>query len=304
MFTWRILLGLLIFLCSSIGLLSSMIFISIVIIHRSLRQNLSLLLAINLNIGGSIICISMINQSIHMLKNSPEDALCSYRSYFMTVGGLYIFQTTLLQSLHRLCSTVFVQYRHNQNRYLFLFLSLFSFSLCSIGLLPLLFGKRFPYYPDAHACYIALNDLFGVLYPSICFYFIPLLLQTIISLWILRYISHMTVVGRSPYKTKRRILKERRVLFRLSIPVLLLMSVGLIYFVFFFRTIMSGKQWQAPAYALHLSFFGTSFATALSMLTNFIFYHQVNKILQSTFRYLFRCHAQNKSTHHRIIVLK
>ncbi|CAF1040950.1 unnamed protein product [Adineta ricciae] len=301
MLSCTVLLNLLTLAFSCIGLLSSMTFIFIVISSHRFRRNLSLILAMNLSIGGLITCSAMLNQTIYMLLNAPEDYLCPYRSYFMTVGGLYIFQTTLLQSFHRLRVTVFVHDRRlrYQSRQLFSVLSLISFTICFIGLLPLLLKKRFPYYPDAHACYIAFNDVVGVLYPSICFYFTPLILQITISSWILWHISHKTLAGQPFYKTKRRILKERRVLFRLSIPVLLLMSVGVIYFVFFFRTIIPGQQWQAPAYALHLSFSGTSLATALSMLANLLFYHQVSDVVRN----LFRCCVQNKSKHRRIIIV-
>ncbi|CAF1456706.1 unnamed protein product [Adineta steineri] len=220
---WSIPLELLLLTFSFIGLISSLIFILIVITRYEFRQNLALLLAMNLSFGGLITCISMISQGIYMMMNSPEDRLCPYRSYFFTVGGLYIFEAAALQTLHRLIVIIFVHRRHWQNRCLFFFLALIQLILCLLGLLPLLLTNRFPYYPSANACYIALNDIFGVLYPACWTYF----------------------------------------------------------FVFFFATILSNDQWQAPSYALHLSFMGSSAATGSSMLANLILTKPVKKILLS-----------------------
>jgi hypothetical protein len=279
-------------------------FILIVVIRHELRRNLSLLLAVNLSIGGLITCVSMISQGFHMMMNSAEDRFCPFRSYFYTVGGLYIFQAAALQTLHRLFVTVFVYRRHWQNRCLFLFLSLVSLSLCIIGLLPLLLADRFPYYPTAKACYIALNDILGVLSPAICFYFIPLILQCICSYWILRHISCKIRAGQSRIIISRRIRKERRVLFRLALPVIQLFSVGLVFFVFFFGTVANGADWQAPPYALHLSFVGSSAATGSSMLANLLLYNQVKKMICSFVRYLFMRRVQNSFTHHHSFVMK
>ncbi|CAF1363149.1 unnamed protein product [Adineta steineri] len=278
---WSIPLELLLLTFSFIGLISSLIFILIVITRYEFRQNLTLLLAMNLSFGGLITCVSMISQGIHMMMNSPEDRLCPYRSYFFTVGGLYIFEAAALQTLHRLIVIIFVHRRQWQNRCLFFFLALIQLILCLLGLLPLLLTNRFPYYPNANACYIALNDIFGVLYPAVSFYFTPLIFQSICSYWILRYVSRKYQARRKHDKIKKRIYKEKRVLARLSLPVFLLLSVGLIFFVFFFATILSNDQWKAPSYALHLSFMGSSAATGSSMLANLILTKPVKKILLS-----------------------
>jgi len=293
MFWWATPLELLLLTFSFIGLISSIVFILVVVTRHELRENLALLLAVNLSIGGIITCVSMISQGVHMMMNSPEDRLCPFRSYFYTVGGLYIFQAAALQTLYRLFVTVFVHRRKWQNRYLFLFLALVQFSVCLLALLPLLVGKRFPYFPTAKACYIALNDIFGVLYPATFFYFIPLILQSICSLWILRHVTRSTQAGRARINANKRIRKEQQVLARLALPVILLLSVGLIFFVFFFGTVLTDAQWQAPPYVLHLSFLGSSAATASSMLTNLLLYKQVKKIICSFLRYPLMRRGQN-----------
>jgi hypothetical protein len=293
MFWWAIPLELLLLTFSFIGLISSVLFILVVVIRHELRQNLALLLAVNLSIGGLITCVSMISQAVRMMMNSAQDRFCPFRSYFFTVSGLYIFQAAALQSLHRLLLTVFLYHRQWQSRSLFLFLALVQLLLCLIGLLPLLLGHRFPYFPTAKACYIAFKDFFGVLYPAICFYFVPLIFQSICSFWILRYVSRATRTGRTRINANRRIRKEQRVLLHLALPVILLLSVGLIFFVFFFSTVLTGAQWQAPPYALHLSFLGSSAATGLSMLANLLLHDKVKKIIWSFLRCLLMRRGQN-----------
>jgi hypothetical protein len=292
MFWWATPLESLILAFSFTGFISSIVFILVVVTRHAFRHNLALLLAVNLNIGGLIACASMISQAFHMMKNSEQDGLCSFRSYFFTVGGLYIFQATVLQTLYRLLVTVFVHHRQWQwqNRWLFLFLALMQLSLCLVALLPLLLGDRFPYIPTAKACYIAFNDLFGVLYPAVCFYFLPLILQSLCSFWILQHVSGQTQAGRATINANRRIRKEQRVLARLGLPVILLLSVGLIFFVFFFGTVLTSALWEAPSYAFHLSFLGSSAAIGSSMFANILLYKQVKKSIWTFLQRLFiRC---------------
>ena len=204
-----------------LGLISSVVFIAIVVTRHELRQNLTLLLAANLSVGGLLFCSSFIAQVFYMLFNFVPDRLCSFRGYLYVIGLAYTFQTTTLQTVHRLFVTVFVHRRQLQNHWLFLFLALAQFFISLAGLLPLLLAGHFQYSSDGKMCYIAFNDLFGVLYPSSLFYFGPLIIQILVSCWILRYISRETQAGRAQINVMRRIRKERRVLFRLSVPVIL-----------------------------------------------------------------------------------
>ncbi|UJR17244.1 hypothetical protein I4U23_004139 [Adineta vaga] len=205
-----------------------------------------------------------------MLTNSVPDRFCPFRGYLYVTGLVYTFQATTLQTLHRLFVTVFVHHRQLQNRWLFLFLALIQFLVSLAALLPLLFRGHFPYLHDGKVCYIAFNDLFGILYPSSIFYFFPLIVQLLLSCWILRHISHEAQAGRAHINVMRRVRKERRVLIRLAIPVTLILGVGLIYFVFVFGTLVTSSSWKAPPYALHLSLMGISAATGAGMLTNAI----------------------------------
>lgn len=270
-------LELLILTCSFTGILSSLVFLFIVLSRHEFRQNLALMLAANLSAGGLISCSSMMFQGMYMIISSSEDSLCPLRSYFFTVGGLYIFQAALLQTLHRLLVTVFVHHRQRHHRCSFLVAALVQLFLCVIGLLPLLLNRRFPYFTAANACYIALNDIVGVLYPAVCFYFLPLILQSICSYCILRHVSRTTRAARMRITAQRRCRKEQRILARLFLPVIFSLSVGLIYFVFFFGTILTNGHWQVPSYALHLSFLGSSMATAFTMFVNLIVYKQVKR---------------------------
>lgn len=298
MFWWATPLELFILGFSFIGFISSVAFILVVVTRREFRQNLALILAVNLSIGGLITCTSMIAQAFHMMMNSAQNYLCPLRSYFFTVGGLYIFQATALQTLYRLFVIVFAQHRQWRNRCFFSSLALLQLSLCLVALLPLLLGNRFPYYPTAKACYIALTDVFSIMYPATCFYFAPLIFQSICSFWTLRHISRVTQAGRAGINANRRIRKEQRVLARLALPVILLLSVGLIFFVFFFIVVFSGERWQAPPYALHLCFLGSSAATGSSMLVNLLFHNQVKKTI-----WLFWCGPFIHHRHNRVHII-
>jgi hypothetical protein len=154
-FWWTIPLTLLQLTFNMIGLMSSIVFISIVVTRHELWQNLALLLAVNLSIGGLIFCFPMIVQNFYMLTNSEPDRFCPLRGYLYVTGLVYTFQATTLQTVHRLCVTVFVHYRQLQNRWLFLFIALVQFSISVGALLPLLFSGHFSYLPDGKVCYIA-----------------------------------------------------------------------------------------------------------------------------------------------------
>jgi hypothetical protein len=238
-FWWTIPLTLLQLTFNMIGLMSSIVFISIVVTRHELWQNLTLLLAVNLSIGGLIFCFPMIVQNFYMLTNSEPDRFCPLRGYLYVTGLVYTFQATTLQTVHRLCVTVFVHYRQLQNRWLFLFIALVQFSISVGALLPLLFSGHFSYLPDGKVCYIAFNDLLDILYPSFCFYFGPLIVQLLLSWRILRHISQKTRAGRAQINVNKRVRKKRRVLVRLSLPVIFILGVGLIYFVFVLATLIT-----------------------------------------------------------------
>ncbi|UJR34781.1 hypothetical protein I4U23_027560 [Adineta vaga] len=290
---WTMPLELLQLTFNGVGLFSSIIFISIVASQHELRQNLALLLAANLSMGGLVFCGPFMIQVSYMLINSVPDRFCSFRGYLYVTGLVYTFQATTLQTVHRLFVTVFVHHRQLQNRWLFLFLALIQFLVSLTALLPLLLGGHFAYLHDGKVCYIAFNDLFGILYPSSIFYFFPLIVQLLLSCWILRHISHEAQAGRAHINVMRRVRKERRVLIRLAIPVTLILGVGLIYFVFVFGTLVTSSSWKAPPYALHLSLMGISAATGAGMLTNAIINKKVWKIICSIFHCSINCRGQN-----------
>ncbi|CAF0744005.1 unnamed protein product [Adineta steineri] len=199
----------------------------------------------------------------------------------------------MLQTIHRLFVTVLAHRRYLRKRWLYFFIALIQFIIPMMMLLPALFEGHFAYIPDGKMCYIAFNDLFGVLYPSVCFYFGPLIIQLLLSYWILQYVSRETQAGRAQINVRRRVEKERRILIRLFIPVLLIIGVGLIYFVFVFGTWISSSSWQIPPYALHLSLLGISAAIGIGMLINIIIHKKIRKIISSTLCRLLMIHRQN-----------
>jgi hypothetical protein len=111
MFSWAAPIEILLIIFGSIGLISSILFISIVVTRRELRHDLNLILAANLSICGLVSCPSGISGGVYMLRNSGSDNLCPIRDYFWICGTLYIFQAAALQTLHRLFVTVFVHRR-------------------------------------------------------------------------------------------------------------------------------------------------------------------------------------------------
>jgi hypothetical protein len=235
----------------------------------------------------------MIVQNFYMLTNSEPDRFCPLRGYLYVTGLVYTFQATTLQTVHRLCVTVFVHYRQLQNRWLFLFIALVQFSISVGALLPLLFSGHFSYLPDGKVCYIAFNDLLDILYPSFCFYFGPLIVQLLLSWRILRHISQKTRAGRAQINVNKRVRKKRRVLVRLSLPVIFILGVGLIYFVFVLATLITNSSWKTPPYAIHLSLTGISVATGMGMLASAVLNKQVWEIICSTLRCVMMRRPQN-----------
>lgn len=265
---WSAFFELLQLTCNVVGLISSMLFLLTVLVHRDLRQNLSLLLAANLSIGGLFFSTSMIAQNIYMLLGCASDHLCAFRGYTILTGAIYIYQSALLQILQRLFLTVFVHRHRLQNKWLFCGLGLIQFSLCFLVLLPILLSNKFVYHPASKICFMAVNDAFAVMYPAGTFYLIPLTCQSFCSYWILRHLSRESQATGDSINAARRIRKERRVLARLALPVILLLGVGVIYMSYAIASAVTNSVWQLPPYGFHLSFLGSISAISSSMVAN------------------------------------
>ena len=274
---WTTLLESLQITSNMVGLTCSMLFLLIVFAYQELRRNLSLLLAVNLSFGGSLFCIPMLAQNIYMLLGCASDSLCEFRGYSIMVGVAYIYQSAFLQTLQRLFLTVFVHNHRLQNKWLFFGLVLAQLMISFLVLLPMLFQKKFVYQPVSKICFMDVSDVFAVMYPTVTFYLILLTGQSICSYWILQYVSRESQATQDPINAARRIRKERRVLVRLALPVILLLCAGVIYLSFFLLSMITHAQWQIPPYGLHLNFLSSASAINFTMVANLLMHNQVKK---------------------------
>ena len=124
---------------------------------------------------------------------------------------------------------------------------------------------------------MTLDDLFAIFYPAGLYYFALLIFQSLCSYWIFRHVSRESQATYNSLNTSRRIRKERRVLARLALPVILLLCAGLIYMSYFVVTWITNSVWQIPPYGLHLSFLSSEFAIGLAMFANILLQKQVQE---------------------------
>lgn len=280
---WAFFLELLQLTTSGIGIMCSILFLLAVFGQRDLRQNLSLLLAANLSVGGLWFSIAIVAQDVYMLAGCASDDLCALRAYMILAGIAYVFQSALLQTIQRLFLTVFIHNQRLQNKWLFFGLALTQCSFCLLALLPMLFNNELVYQPPSKMCFMAVNDVFAVMYPAATFYLIPLAFQALLSYWVLRHVSRESRARHNSINAARRIRKERRVLARLGLPVILLLSVGLIYMSYFLASLITHSTWQLPPYGIHLSFVASASAVSITMLANILMQKQVKQKIVAVF---------------------
>ncbi|CAF0854819.1 unnamed protein product [Adineta steineri] len=215
--------------------------------------------------AGLVANMTTASQGIYMFvdEESGSDSLCVIRAYLMYSGAGLIYHSILVQALHRLFITVFVNRRRLQSSFIFIPLSAIQW-LVSFGFgLPILLSGRILSDSVDSICELSLLDWHGILYVAIWIYTLPLFLLSLIYWKIIVHVHRTTLTARQNLVTQHRFHKEMRTLVRISIPILTLLLLGSPYIGFF---LYAQATQTIPIFSYHISVVFMTLGQSIVML--------------------------------------
>lgn len=235
--SWFVPLDILMILCTSVALLLSLIFLSIIIFDRTCHTVPMLL------IGHS--CLSelffssiMFSSALFTLVNDLQrthtfDFPCVMRGYLGYVVTFLQNYSYLLQAIYRYVTVVHptrIFWRSTRVQLLLICLIWMFGFVCTM---PYILTNQIEYHPDDQICQMPLRLSFLSLYNAFCVYLLPVGGIVIVYLSLLRYVRQMHR-HITPMSTLSRADRELKMVRRIVILVNGLATIGIPYALFVF----------------------------------------------------------------------
>jgi hypothetical protein len=143
-------------LCSLLGIICTLIFISVVILDRQCRT-MTVLLVLNSIIAGLVVNIVYTCQALYQLTTDGNDELCVFRGFLLhgTCGLLY--HTFCVQAFYRLFTTISIQERYLRSKRIILFIVLLQWLISLTFGLPILLMGHIKYHSGSRICQVDID---------------------------------------------------------------------------------------------------------------------------------------------------
>jgi hypothetical protein len=178
-----------------------------------------------------------------------EDSLCIFRGYLVYVGYSLQNYSYLLQAIYRYIIVVYPRRLFYQTvRIQGLLIGIIMiFSI--VYPIPFVIKNEIKYIPEDQMCQMPLRLSFFIIYDLFYVYGIPMTSIILIYLKLIRYIKGMNKRV-TPANTLIRAKRELRMLRRIVIIILILLTIGFPYTVFIFISFFN----SAPKYYFRIAF--------------------------------------------------
>ncbi|CAF0742841.1 unnamed protein product [Adineta ricciae] len=287
MYCIEILASILMFLCNLLGIICSLIFISIFIVYRQCRT-MTTVLVLNSVVAGFIINVVYACDALYQINLTQADALCIFRGFLLCVTFALYFHTFCVHALYRWFMTIpcFREYLRSKCITLFAIACQWVISILIILLIFWNNGIKFQSY--LHTCTVPRDDTVNSIYLGLSVYFFPLLLIIGIYIRLIIYIrtnSQLTVNSQNLADQRRR-KHEFRLYRRIIMPVIALFIMGFPYTILF--GISQFLHIRTPLYIQRLCFVLITLGQGGSMLLCLINTENIRKYLNYNMRKLKR----------------
>jgi hypothetical protein len=149
---FEILSSLFMLLCSTLGVICSLIFIGKVWIHH--RCTLSILIDFNSALAGIIINIIYASQAVYQLLSGTSDSLCVFRGFLLHCSTGLFYHTLCIQAFYRLFVTVYARRRYLQSTSFILSLVIIQWIISITFAIPILLMNRIKFQPVSRICQV------------------------------------------------------------------------------------------------------------------------------------------------------
>ena len=140
-------------LCSILGVICAVIFITVLIIDRQCRT-MTTLLVLNSIMGGFIVNIVYTCQTLYQLTTDENDKLCVFRGFLLNATSGLLYHTFCIQALFRLFVTIPVRRQYFRSKHVIMFIILIQWFISLTFGLPILVNGRIKFQAGSRICQV------------------------------------------------------------------------------------------------------------------------------------------------------
>jgi hypothetical protein len=213
------------------GFLICLIMIILISIRiHPLKSNVSILLTLNTYFNLLLVCSIMLVTYSYNLRGNLDSSIsfggrwCQIRTYFAYVSFCALYYSFVLQAIFRLFRIVFYKHKILQSFGVFLIAITLQWILSFLFILPNLLLDDYQYLPLEYNCWIAFQNIRGLIMVMIIIFNNPLTIVFTIYTQIIRYTRRSTHIRETRQHANKR---DLIILKRIVILVFIIVGIGL-----------------------------------------------------------------------------
>ncbi|CAF0942963.1 unnamed protein product [Adineta steineri] len=197
---------------------------------RALKSNVSILLTCNTYFNSLLVSSIMLLMYSYTLRGNLDSRLsfggqwCEIRTYLTHVCFCSLYYSFVLQAIFRLFRIIFYKYKILQSFGVFLIAIMIQWILSFLCILPNLLLNDFQYLPTEYNCWIAFENIRGLILVLITIFNNPLSIIFTIYTQIIRYTRRPTQIQQRRKNSNKR---DLIILKRIVILVFIVVGIGL-----------------------------------------------------------------------------
>ena len=153
---------------------------------------------------------------------SVNDYYCELRSYINYVFICAFYYSCALQAVFRLFRVVFPKQKILQSSHVFITATIIQWIIPILYILAYLLNQDFEYHPEINSCWLSFKNIRALSIAMAFVYGTPLILVSLIYVWIIRYIRQT-----SQTEVVRQIANKRDLVIVKRIIILVLINMGI-----------------------------------------------------------------------------
>ena len=280
---WFIPMDVVMLISTSFVVFVSFISLLILIFTKTNRSILTLLIC-NSYLSELMFASVMFSMAKFSLLNDlkeieSKDSLCVYRGYLSYTFSAVRSHSYLLQSLYRYFHIKCPTHSFCQSAKKPILLIILSWILSIVHPFPFLFSNQIEYDATNQVCHMLFEKKFSIFYTCFLSYLNPIGIIIFIYFKLVRYVQRMSQVV-TPVNQLLRIKREFQMVRRIVMLIIVLVTLGLPYTIFFSMSFFTSP----PKYHFRIAFFSVDLSLALVIIALFQFTDPISEFLNRLYK--------------------
>jgi len=268
--SWFIPIDIFMIVCAVLTMLFTLIFLSIIIVDKKCHT-VPMMLVANSCLIGFILSLDIFGMTLFTIHNDLkqiqyQDSFCVFRGYLTYVGCAILYYSFLLQAIYRYVTAVYPHCLFWQSVRFQMLVICLTWIFGIAYSMHFLFTGQIVYNPDNQICQMILQLSISVIYMTLCFYILPLLMTMVMYFNIVRHVQAMSkrvIVANTLFRVQR----DLKILRRIVILTMILFTSGFPYALFMFMSFFN----HIPKYHFRIAYLFINLSSVLVMIALFQF---------------------------------